>query len=211
MGLRAWLTLAVFCFSFLFASSPAVADSLPVGALSFDFLSTDANGNPLYGLDVTDYTAPGGGAPISTFVDFSSLTLNIVLASGGTATEPLTSQDSFGDFSTQPNLFVGGDILSATLTGTFSVTTVLLTDGSTANIDSGFSTALADASGGPLQGGDLAVINATTVAQAVPEPGTLALFGLALMVMVVGGRGGSRLLIQKRKPQLRTARQEASE
>ena len=195
MGLKTWLALLLFFSSLLFASSPAVADTLPVGALSFDFLSTDASGNSLFGLDVTDFTAPGGGSPISTFVDFSNLTLNVVLASGGTATEQLTSQDSFGDFSTQPTFFAAGDILSATLTGTFSVTNVMQADGTTANIDSGFSAALTDSTG-PLQGGDLAVINATTVVPSVPEPSTLPLLSLPLVVMAMRVRR-SRLLVSK--------------
>jgi hypothetical protein len=71
------------------------------------------------------------------------------------------------------------------LTGTFSPTTGILANGNLVNINSSFSTPLTDVTGGPLQDGDLAVINAMTTVQAVPEPSAalLLLLGMALCVL----------------------------
>jgi hypothetical protein len=69
------------------------------------------------------------------------------------------------------------------------------------NIDSGFSVALKDANGGPLQEGDFILINATSVAQGVPEPGTLVLLSLPLVVLVGRVRRSSRRLIRSRNPE----------
>src|SRR5579863_843011 len=197
MSPKTWLALLalVFFLIFLFSTSPVLADGLPVGALSFDLLKTDASGS-LDGLDVTDYTQPGGGSSVSSFLGFSTLALHVVTA-GGTTTETLTAQDALGDFSTGA-LFASGGVLSATLTGSFSATSVMLANGSSVNIDSGFSVALKDANGGPLQEGDFILINATSVAQGVPEPGTLVLLSLPLVVLVGRVRRSSRCAIRRR-------------
>jgi hypothetical protein len=155
MSPKTWLALLVFSLTLLFTTSPVLADGLPVGVLSFDLLKTDVSGS-LDGLDVTDYTQPGGGSSVSSFLGFSTLALHVVTA-GGTTTETLTAQDALGDFSTGA-LFASGGVLSATLTGSFSATSVMLANGSRVNIDSGFSVALKDANGGPLQEGDFILI-----------------------------------------------------
>jgi|HubBroStandDraft_4_1064222.scaffolds.fasta_scaffold02398_5 hypothetical protein len=195
MSPKTWLALLVFSLTLLFTTSPVLADGLPVGVLSFDLLKTDVSGS-LDGLDVTDYTQPGGGSSVSSFLGFSTLALHVVTA-GGTTTETLTAQDALGDFSTGA-LFASGGVLSATLTGSFSATSVMLANGSRVNIDSGFSVALKDANGGPLQEGDFILINATSVAQGVPEPGTLVLLSLPLVVLVGRVRRSSRRLIRSR-------------
>jgi hypothetical protein len=195
MSPKTWLALLVFSLTLLFSTSPVLADGLPVGVLSFDLLKTDVSGS-LDGLDVTDYTQPGGGSSVSSFLGFSTLALHVVTA-GGTTTETLTAQDALGDFSTGA-LFASGGVLSATLTGSFSATSVMLANGSRVNIDSGFSVALKDANGGPLQEGDFILINATSVAQGVPEPGTLVLLSLPLVVLVGRVRRSSRRLIRSR-------------
>jgi hypothetical protein len=195
MSPKTWLALLVFSLTLLFTTSPVLADGLPVGVLSFDLLKTDVSGS-LDGLDVTDYTQPGGGSSVSSFLGFSTLALHVVTA-GGTTTETLTAQDALGDFSTGA-LFASGGVLSATLTGSFSATSVMLANGSRVNIDSGFSVALKDANGGPLQEGDFILINATPVAQGVPEPGTLVLLSLPLVVLVGRVRRSSRRLIRSR-------------
>jgi len=196
MSPKTWLALLVLFFlTFLFSTSPILADGLPVGALSFDLLKTDVSGS-LDGLDVTDYTQPGGGSSVSSFLGFSTLALHVVTA-GGTTTETLTAQDALGDFSTGA-LFASGGVLSATLTGSFSATSVMLANGSRVNIVSGFSVALKDANGGPLQEGDFILISATSVAQGVPEPGTIVLLSFPLVLLVGRVRRSSRLLIRCR-------------
>jgi hypothetical protein len=164
-------------------TAPAKADTLPVGTFSFDLLQTDSSGS-LYGLDVFNGTQLGGGSPVSTFLNFSGLALSVTLSAGGTSSVTLTPTDALGDFSTGA-VFSTGQVLSATLTGTFSPTTGIVANGNIVNINSAFSTLLTDVTG-PLQDGDLAIINAETTVQAVPEPSTvlLLLLGVPLCVLV---------------------------
>lgn len=184
---RVWLALAIFLTMFLFASLPASADGLPVGVISFDLLNASG---PAYGLDLQDLTQPNGGSPVSTFLSFSALTLDVV-TSAGTMTQNLTAQDAFSDFSTGA-VFAAGDLLSATLSGSFSLRNVMLADGSLVKIESSFSAVITDPSGGPLQDGDLALIDVTPIVKGVPEPGTLALLGVPLVVLVGRVRKASR-------------------
>ena len=184
MGWKAlWGVICVCLFSML-TTAHAKADTLPVGALSFDLLQTGFSGS-LYGLDVFNGTQPGGGSPVSTFLNFSSLALSVTLSAGGTSSVVLTPTDALGDFSTGA-VFSTGQVLSATLTGTFFSTTGIVANGNIVNINSAFSTPLTDVTGGPLQDGDLAIINAETTVQAVPEPSTvlLLLMGVPLCVLV---------------------------
>jgi PEP-CTERM motif len=173
-------------FSILCCNSHAHADTFPVGTFSFDLLQTALSGS-LYGLDVFNGTQPGGGSPVSTFLNFSNLALSVTLSAGGTSNVALTPTDAFGDFSTGA-IFSVGQLLSATLTGTFSPTIGIVANGNLVNINSTFSTLLTDTSGGPLVDGDLATINATTTTlQPVPEPSTalLLLLGVALCVLAL--------------------------
>lgn len=178
-GLRG---LVCASFLLLLCSSLAHADSFPVGVLSFDSLSTDGS---VYGLDVTDTTQSVGLSPVSTFLSFSNLVLSVTFTAGGTSNIALSPTDPFGDFSSGA-IFSPNQLLSATLTGTFSPATGVTANGSIVNINSDFSTLLTDVSGGPLQDSDLAVINATTAVQPVPEPSTLLLLGGALCVLALG-------------------------
>jgi hypothetical protein len=184
MGWKAlWGVICVCLFSML-TTAHARADTLPVGSLSFDFLQTGFSGS-LYGLDVFNGTQPGGGSPVSTFLNFSSLALSVTLSAGGTSSVVLTPTDALGDFSTGA-VFSTGQVLSATLIGTFFPATGIVANGNIVNINSAFSTLLTDVTGGPLQDGDLAIINAETTVQAVPEPSTvlLLLLGVPLCVLV---------------------------
>jgi hypothetical protein len=175
----------ILCVSFFFLlfTSRAVADALPVGAVSFDQLIA-GNSGTLYGLDVFNGTQAGGGSPVTTFLTFSNLNLTVILSSGASESLALTPSDAFGDFSTG-SLFAAGDVSSAMLTGTFSPTSVILADGSAANIQDSFSAALTGSSGGALSSGDFAVINVNTVVQVVPEPGTLLLLGIPLFCLAL--------------------------
>ena len=172
--------LICFCFSLLF-SGFAKADSIPVGIVSFDLLQSGLSGT-LFGLDVLNGTQAGGGSPVSTFLDFTSLTLTVAAADGATKSVPLNPTDAFGDFSTG-SVFSADQLLSATLTGTFLPTIVTLADGSVVSIGRSLNTVITDVAGGPLQDGDLATINVTTSVSQVPEPGTLIMLGLPLLVL----------------------------
>ena len=167
--------------------SHAKADTIPAGTFSFDLLQIGPSGS-VFGFDVFNGTQPGGGSPVATFVDFVSLTLTITLTGGGTMTVPLTATDPFGDFSTGA-LFSSGQILSATLTGTFAPTTITLADGTVVIVDATLSAALNGS--GALQGGELVTINAT-ILETVPEPSTLLLLSLPLLVLGTRVRNGLR-------------------
>jgi hypothetical protein len=178
-----WVVLLLGLFSV-----SASANSISVGALSFDNLNPTGVAAATFGLDVFNATQPSGGSSITTQLAFSSLSLLAQLSNGTTQVVPLSATDNLGDFSSG-QAFVAGDVLSATLTGTFAPLGVTLADGSTATILSTFSATLTGASGGPLQGGDLVLFDATTVpANVVPEPGTLVLLILPMAGLLFFGR-----------------------
>jgi hypothetical protein len=179
MGLRAVRVFTFASFLVFVAAAPCLADTFPVGVLSFDLLQTDPSGD-LYGIDVLNATQPGGGSLVATMLSFEGLSLTVDLSSGGSMPVALSPTDAFGDLSTGA-MFSAGDLLSATLTGSFSPTSVSLTDGSTVDIQADFSAVLTDA-GGPLQDGDFALIDANTVAQSVPEPSSLLLLAIAIVL-----------------------------
>ena len=198
MSLRAVRPLIGLCLLSILWASHAKADTIPVGTFSFDLLQGGPSG-PVFGFDVFNGTQPGGGSPAATFVNFVGLTLTMTLTGGGTMSVPLTATDAFGDFSTGA-LFSSGQILSATLTGTFAPTTVTLADGTVVIIDATLSAVLNNLTAGSLQGGELVTINAT-VLQTVSEPSTLVLLGLSLLILATRVRMGSR----RRADQLRTS------
>jgi hypothetical protein len=183
MGWKALRRAICVCLFSILTNPHAKADTFPVGTLSFDLLQTGSSGS-LYGLDVFNGTQTGGGSPVSTFLNFSSLALSVTLSAGGTSSLALTPTDALGDFSTGA-IFSPGQVLSTTLTGAFSPTTGILANGNIVNINSAFSTLLTDVARGPLQDGDLAIINAVTTVQAVPEPNTLLLLLLGVPLCVL--------------------------
>lgn len=184
MGPKAVRGLIGFClFSVLFTAH-AKADTLPVGTFSFDLLQIGPSGS-LYGLDVFNGTQPGGGSPVSTFLTFSNLALSVTFSAGGTSSLTLTPTDPFGDFSTGA-IFSAGQLLSATLTGTFSPSSGVGANGTIVSINPSFSALLTDPTGSPLQDADLVVINATTTAQAVPEPSTVLLLLVGVLFVLAG-------------------------
>ena len=182
--LRATLLLCVL----LLGVGAAKADAVAVGTLSFDNLNPTGLAAATFGLDVFNATQPFGGSLITTQLTFSDLSLLAQLSDGTTQLVPLFATDSLGDFSSG-QAFVAGDVLSATLMGTFGPLDVTLADGSTATILSTFSTTLTGTSGAPLQDGDLVPFDATTApAKAVPEPGTLVLLILPMAGLLFFGR-----------------------
>jgi len=182
--LRATLVLC----GLLLGVAAAKADAVAVGALSFDNLNPTGLAAATFGLDVFNATQPFGGSRITTQLSFSNLSLLAQLSNGTTQAVSLSATDNLGDFSSG-QAFVAGDVLSATLTGTFAPLVVTLADGSTATILSTFSATLIGASGGPLHDGDRVLFNANTVpANAVPEPGTLVLLILPMAGLLFFGR-----------------------
>jgi|HubBroStandDraft_4_1064222.scaffolds.fasta_scaffold12650_2 hypothetical protein len=185
MSSRFPLAAIIGCLLWLLTGSAARADDLPVGLLSFDQFT---NG---YAVDLTNLTQPGGGSSVVTFLDFSSFTLTLNLSDGSSSTAALSAVDPFGDLGTGP-IFPAGQVNSATLTGTFSPTTVVLADGSTVAIDPNSVTLLSD-SAGPLVAGDFTLINVSTQPQATPEPGTALLLAAGLLLLVFRSRSHFRL------------------
>jgi len=178
-----WVVLLLGLFS-----TSANADAIPVGVLSFDNLNPTGLAGATFGLDVLNATQPFGGSLITTQLTLSNLSLIAQLANGTSQLVPLLATDGLGDFSSG-QAFTAGDVLSATLTGTFAPLGVTFADGSTATILSTFSTTLIGASSGPLQDGDLVLFNANTVpANAVPEPRTLVLLILSLAGLLLFDR-----------------------
>jgi hypothetical protein len=133
-------------------------------------------------LDITNLSGPLGLGFVSSTVSFENLSLTVTYTGGASSPSGPLTPDGFGDFSTG-TAFVGGDVESALLTGTFSPLTVTLPDGSTVAIAGSFSATITDPSG-PLVDTDSALINVVTspIVSGVPEPGTglLLLFGFAL-------------------------------
>jgi hypothetical protein len=118
MGRKVLRLLVCACLFLIVSSSHAKADTFTVGTFSFDLLQIGPSGS-LYGLDVFNGTQPGGGSPVSTFLNFSNLVLSVTSSADGTSNVALTPTDPLGDFSTGA-IFAAGQLLSATLTGTLS-------------------------------------------------------------------------------------------
>ena len=185
MSLGFRLTVIIGCLLWLLTGLAAKADDLPVGLLSLDQFT---NG---YAVDLTNLTQPGGGSSVVSFLDFSSFTLTLNLSDGSSSTAAFSSVDPFGDLGTGA-IFSAGQVNSATLTGTFSPTTVVLADGSTMAIGPNSVTLLSD-SAGPLVAGDFTLINVSTQPLATPEPGTALLLAAGLLLLVFYLRSHFRL------------------
>jgi hypothetical protein len=175
--------------------APAAFADEPMGFVSFDvtglnvaefdvFNETGVNSSPF----------PDPSFPVSTSVSLSNLNLDIKYASGPDLVfGPVSGYFSLDidgisldgtPLSTLSDQFSDGlaGAVSATLTGTFSTTSLTLNDSSTVSINPNFSATISDPSG--LQDGDLAVIygtSASSTGPVVPEPGTFLLFGSGLL------------------------------
>lgn len=188
---------ALFLAGVLFTPS-ATATDLPVGLLQYD---GTALGTAQF--DILNFSGPNSSIapdpswPVTTPVSLSGLLLTVSFTGGATevfgSSYFTLSHDGLGFDGTpestgsgQPYGFAGA--IGATLTGTFSTTSLTLNDGSTVTIDPSFSAVLSDPLG--LTDGDFGVINASTVAgpppppSAVPEPGTWTLVGTGFAGLV---------------------------
>lgn len=153
-------------------SAVANADTLPVAVFSFDDLGLPTGSPATFGLNLTNYSGPSEATDVFTTLGFDNLALVVTHANSSTSSEPLLAVDAFGDFSTG-EVYVGGDIVSAVLTGDFIPTVVTLDDGSSVMIASAFSATISDPSGA-LEDGDFTLVNVVTspIVTGVPEPDT---------------------------------------
>lgn len=168
---------------------------------SVGYISYDVTSPGFAEFDITNETGsnastlPDTTFPISTALSLTGLSLAVDFASGPAesfgasyftlAPDGLSfNGTSESTLAGQPSGFEGAD--SATLKGTFSTTSISLTDGTPVTILSTFTVTFSDPSG--LSDGDLGVIEATEKSSGggggtspVPEPDTLAMVGTGLV------------------------------
>ena len=162
-------------------STPALAGSVPIGYMSYD-----VTGQNIAQFDFSNQTGPNSSPfpdmtwPVTTPVPLTITSLVVNFMSG----PPQTFGPGY--FTLAPDglsldgtpLSTLNPMVSATLTGTFSVTNLTLNDGSKITILPNFTLFLSDPSG-TLQDGDFAVLYASYTSP-VPEPATLAVLGSGL-------------------------------
>jgi hypothetical protein len=184
---------ALFCCGT--ASAGSIGTTFAVGYTSWDITVPGDTGE----FDVVNQTGPNSSIapditfPVSSSLNFSSLSLSVTFVGGSTEVFGSSDFTLIGDGLSYdgPALGIGGTNplpTSATLTGDFSPLTVTLNDGSVVTIDSTFSATISpDLGDTTLVDGDLAVIYASTstTTGSTPEPGTWLLavtgvLGLAL-------------------------------
>jgi hypothetical protein len=176
----------------LLVTTPAVADTIAIGLLSFDVLIPGGPGIPGVNVfnisNLTGNPASGGFALAPDFPVFSSLTLlgsTLTLMDGG-APLVVTLGDIGPGALTPPSSIQFSDTTffsSAVLSATLSSSSLLLADGSTFIADSTITAKLVP-SGGPslLAGSDFAVIDATST---VPEPSSFILLVPVFATMIL--------------------------
>ena len=162
------------------------ASQIPAGYLSWDVNFPGNAGQ----FDIQNYTGPNAlppDFPITTTLNLASLSLDVMFVGGGSKifTSSYFTLDSDGESLDGTAIPIGGtnpEPVSATLTGTFSTTSI--NDPGADTILPSFSVTFSDTPF--LVDGDLGVINATegTSAPGVPEPGTTGLLALGLMALV---------------------------
>jgi rhamnogalacturonan endolyase len=163
--------------------------AVPVGFVSYDVTGTNVAQFDIVNLTGANSSSAGDSSfPVITPVSFSNLSLTVDYAGGGSQTFGSSyftldgdgfsfDGDQLSTLSGPPTGLFGA--MDATLTGTFSTTTIMLNDGSVRQIVApGFSAFISDPSG--LQDGDLAVINAA----ATPEPSAWLLMGTGLISLL---------------------------
>lgn len=179
---------ALFCCGT--ASAGSISSPYAVGYTSWDIIVPGDTGE----FDIANQTGPNASIapdttfPVTTSVNFSSLSLSVTFVGGGTVVYGSSDFTLIGDGLSYdgPALGIGGTNplpTSATLTGDFSPLTVTLNDGEVVTIDSTFTATISpDPGNTTLVDGDLAVIYASTstTTGGTPEPGTwlLALTGV---------------------------------
>ena len=160
----------------------ARADS---GSVLVGLIEYDSNGpiNSFYVTNLTDaYQDPG----ISTDVNFTNLAFSVTDSMGNSSgpSSPIADIPSAGN---SADVFdtVATDLVSATVTGSFDVSYVTLSDGTQVFIDPTFTaTILPSCANVLIPDCDLAAIDAEIIpSTATPEPGTLLLISSALPLL----------------------------
>ena len=198
---------ARFGFSFMVllavaACTATVSAQTAAGYISWDQIFPGNAGQ----FDITNLTGPNNSGdtsfPITTELELSNLSLMIDFVGGGSETfGPLSGYFSLGPDGESLNgtaIPIGGtnpEPIDATLTGTFSATTVSLdaaAGGGTININPDFSVSFSDTPF--LQDGDLGVIYAEPASSTVPEPSSVPLLAAVLGLILLRNRRFSSAL-----------------
>lgn len=190
MKAKVLLAVATLLTAALFAPR-AFAAPVPIGYVSYD-----VTGLNVAEFDINNETGVNSSGdatfPVSTSVSLSSLSLDVMFASGpdevyGPSYFTLSpdgiswSGNPLSTLSGQPSGLAGA--VSAVLTGTFDTTALTLFDSSTVSIAPGFSATISDPSG--LTDGDFSVIYGTPTSgtPVVPEPEPFLLVGTGLLTL----------------------------
>jgi hypothetical protein len=160
----------------------ARADS---GSVLVGLIEYDSNG-PINSFYVTNLTDAGLDPGISTDVNFTNLAFSVTDSMGNSSGpgSPIADIPSAGN---SADVFdsVATDLVSATVSGSFDVTFVTLSDGTQVFIDPTFTATILPSFGNALIPDiDFAAIDAEIVpTSTAPEPGTLLLISSALPLL----------------------------
>ena len=171
------LLACVSCFPLL-----ARGDS---GSVLVGLVEYDSNG-PINSFYVTNLTDAGLDPGISTDVNFTNLAFSVTDSMGNSSGpgSPIADIPSAGN---SADVFdtVATDLVSATVTGSFDVTSVTLSDGTQVFIAPTFTATILPSCGDALiPDCDLVAIDAEIVpAATTPEPGTLLLISSAFPLL----------------------------
>jgi len=155
------------------------------GSVLVGLVEYDSNG-PINSFYVTNLTDAGLDPGISTDVNFTNLVFSVTDSIGNSSgpASPIADIPSAGNSS---DVFdsVATDLVSATITGSFDVTSVTLSDGTQVFIGPTFSATILPSFGDALTPDvDFATIDAEIAPTATtPEPGTLLLISSALPLL----------------------------
>jgi hypothetical protein len=182
--MRRLLTTASLLLVFGLSSSLARADGggADQGPVLVGLIEYDSNG-PINSFFVTNLTDAGLDPGVATDLNFTNLTFTTTDLMGNSS----GAGTSIGDIPSMGNsadVFdsIADDLVSATISGSFDVTSVTLSDGTQVTIDPNFTATIFPSCGPTLVPDcDFASISAEiTQSTVAPEPGTLLLITSAL-------------------------------
>lgn len=180
----------VFCATLLSAvvfSTPANANLVPVGFLSFDAGTGNTGVFDIVNLTgANDSTFPDTTFPVATALSFSNLSLTADFLGGGSTSlnsSNFTSDGSGGFTGLSQFDLAAFPIEEAILTGSISPSSLLLNDGVTnVTSDTTLRATIVPSFGSSLQVGDFAIIDTNA---ATPEPDYWVLLGGGLLAVVL--------------------------